>query len=599
MQKKRFFYLLLAAICAILALNACRSKQSSGIHEPITIQASMENLDHFIALVHETYPEINLKVIPYSGANYSAYCKAQLIANDMPDIYCARVYAPGEVDLSDRLIDLSGYDFTSEYSEAQLREVTDDGAIYMLPTYYDCLGITYNKTLLEKNGWKLPTSFRDLEELAPKVEEAGYQLCLNQTEFPGYGFQYLCNILDTTYFNTVEGRIWQKKFLAGEATVADTAEMQKGLQVLEKWRDLGMLNGNGSATSDGETQRIMAEGNTLFMLGNANDFTDMDTKDQFGLMPYLSADGTQNAYILNLSRFLGLNKNLEKKGNEQKLTDALHVMEVLSTVDGMLAFNGCNSATSLLPLKDYTIDKNNIYAEIQSELNAGYTAPFIYAGWENLIVEIGETMLAYSRKEASLADVVQAFDQNQSRLWDNNEAIYTTVTEKIDTENCAKLMGICMAQASGADLALISTNKWYELTDAEESLNQDGVSGALYPLPVTDDIITTILPTSWHGNIQTVTLSGRQIRELLQTGYDRNENGKTFPYVPAMPEGMKLNAATTYTVAIAGVTSEVAKEGKLRDTGILGLDAARKYFSRFESFSTKDIVWEKADGESK
>ena len=517
MQKKRFFYLLLAAICAILALNACRSKQSSGIHEPITIQASMENLDHFIALVHETYPEINLKVIPYSGANYSAYCKAQLIANDMPDIYCARVYAPGEVDLSDRLIDLSGYDFTSEYSEAQLREVTDDGAIYMLPTYYDCLGITYNKTLLEENGWKLPTSFRELEELAPKVEEAGYQLCLNQTEFPGYGFQYLCNILDTTYFNTVEGRIWQKKFLAGEATVADTQEMQKGLQVLEKWRDLGMLNGNGSATSDGETQRIMAEGNTLFMLGNTNDFTDMDTKDQFGLMPYLSADGTQNAYILNLSRFLGLNKNLEKKGNEQKLTDALHVMEVLSTVDGMLAFNGCNSATSLLPLKDYTIDKNNIYAEIQSELNAGYTAPFIYAGWENLIVEIGETMLAYSRKEASL----------------------------------------------------------------------------------TDDIITTILPTSWHGNIQTVTLSGRQIRELLQTGYDRNENGKTFPYVLAMPKGMKLNAATTYTVAIAGVTSEVAKEGKLRDTGILGLDAARKYFSRFETFSTKDIVWEKADGESK
>lgn len=208
-------------------------------------------------------------------------------------------------------------------------------------------------------------------------------------------------------------------------------------------------------------------------------------------------------------------------------------------------------------------------------------------------------MLAYSRKEASLTDVVQAFDQNQSRLWDNNEAIYTTVTEKIDTENCAKLMGICMAQASGADLALISTNKWYELADAEESLNQDGVSGALYPLPVTDDIITTILPTSWHGNIQTVTLSGRQIRELLQTGYDRNENGKTFPYVPAMPEGMKLNAATTYTVAIAGVTSEVAKEGKLRDTGILGLDAARKYFSRFETFSTKDIVWEKADGESK
>ncbi len=598
MRKKRFFYLLLAAICTIAVLSACKNRDGGSTHEPITIQASMDNMDDFIALVQKTYPEVNLEVIPYSGANYSAYCKAQLVANDMPDIYCARVYAPGQVDLSDRLIDLSGYDFTSAYSEAQLRDVTDDGAIYMLPTYYDCIGITYNKTLLEENGWELPTSFRELEELAPKVEEAGYQLCLNQTEYPGYGFQYVCNILDTVYFNTVEGRIWQKKFLAGEATAADTPEMMESLKTLEKWRDLGMLNGNGNATSDWDTQSSMAEGNTLFMLGNANDFSDMDTEDEFGLMPYLSADGTQNVYILNLSRFLGLNKQLQEKGNEQKLEDALHVMEVLSTVDGMLAFNGCNSAASLLPLKDYTIGEDNIYAEIQEELNAGYTAPFIYAGWENLVVDIGETGLAYSRGEASLSDIVQAFDKNQPHLWDNNDAIYTTVAEKLDTEDCARLIGICMAQASGADLALISMNKWYELEDKDEDLNQEGVSGALYPLPVTDDIITSILPTSWHGNIQTVTLSGRRIRELAEIGYDRNGNGKTFPYVLVMPEGMKLNATDTYTVAIAGVTSEVAAEGKQKDTGVLGLDAARRYFSQFETLSEKDIVWEKSNGES-
>lgn len=68
----------------------------------------------------------------------------------------------------------------------------------MIPTYYDCIGITYNKTLLEKNGWTLPKSFK---ELAPQVEAAGYQLAIDQIQYPDYGFQYLCNILDTEYLN--------------------------------------------------------------------------------------------------------------------------------------------------------------------------------------------------------------------------------------------------------------------------------------------------------------------------------------------------------------------------------------------------------------
>ena len=34
-----------------------------------------------------------------------------------------------------------------------------------------------------------------------------------------------------------------------------------------------------------------------------------DTKDRFGLMPYLSEDGSQNVYILNVTRYHGLSKN--------------------------------------------------------------------------------------------------------------------------------------------------------------------------------------------------------------------------------------------------------------------------------------------------
>ena len=35
-----------------------------------------------------------------------------------------------------RMIDLSGYDFTDNYVESRLKEVSDDGALYMLPSLY-------------------------------------------------------------------------------------------------------------------------------------------------------------------------------------------------------------------------------------------------------------------------------------------------------------------------------------------------------------------------------------------------------------------------------------------------------------------------------
>ena len=597
MIKKKIQSWLFIIAGMIPLLTGCMSKDflsemsSNNVHEAITIQSSFRNMSAFIDAVHERYPEINLEVIPYSGANYTAYVKAQIAAGDMPDIYCTTYYTPGHDDVSDRLIDMSGYAFTDCYAEARLRDVTDDGAIYMLPMYYNCIGITYNKTLLEKHGWKLPDSLRELEKLAPKVRKAGCQLALDQIQFPDYGFQYFCNIMSTNYLNTPDGRKWQERFLDGDTTLAGTQEMVKNMKILEKWRKIGMLNSNGNPKSDEETRRKMAEGNTLFMLGSSNLFKDEETKDEFGLMPYLSEDGTQNAFIMNVSRYIGLNKHLEDKGNEQKLEDALHVMEVLSTVKGMKALNQSYANTSLLPLKDYVVESEGYYADIEDKLNAGVMAPFIYDGWENLIVATGREMISFIRGDSGLREVVQTFDENQHLIVDNSVAAYTKVTEKLDTSACAKAIGICFAKASGADLALISKNKWYKLTKAKD-LNFEGVSGALYPLPVTDQEITSILPTGWTGNIETVTLSGKRILQLAETGYDRNGDGKTFPYELVMPEKLELDEKGIYTVAICGVTEEVAEEGKLTDTGILGLTAAQEYFRQFDALALEDIVWD-------
>ena len=527
MRKKRIFSCLLALLCVGSLFAGCGEKaettESTAVtgnagsattggvtHEPLTICAPGRNIKGFIDVVHESYPEINFNVISYAGQNGTNYMTNQYNSGNLPDIYSITAYSPGRYDYSDKLVDLSGYGFTDNYVPARLREVTHDGGIYLLPSYYSCLGITYNKKILEDNGWTLPKSLKELEELAPKVKAAGYRLSLTELEYPGYGFQYLCNILDTGFLSTMDGREWQNDFTSGKTTLQDSPEMMEEIQLLQRWRDLGMLNGEMGLAIDDAVVAEMAKGNTLFLLGTTNTFVGDrgGNPEDFGLMPYLSENGDQNVYILNVSRYMGLSKKLEEPGNEQKLEDAIHVMEVLSTQKGMETLNSNFVTTNLSPLEGAPNIEGTYYENIIDDINNGYTAPYIYSGWENVLAPYGREMLSFIQGEIELEDVISFIDENQHLMFEGKQS-FTTVTETISTEGCAKLIGIAFAQATKADLALVSVNVW----DGENGYtNGEGANGQLFPLPVTEDEICAITPTGWTGNIQTVTLTGKRIK---------------------------------------------------------------------------------------
>ena len=595
MKKSRLLSLVLALACALSLLTGCGSTGASSgesvkgtAHEPITINAPYRNIDAFVDKVHEQYPEINLEIVPYSGQNTTNWMRSMLKSGNIPDIYFTTIYSPENEDVSDQLLDLSGYAFTGNYVQARLKEVTDHGAIYMLPMSYSCFGITYNKTLLEENGWTLPNSLEEMAALAPQVEAAGYNFCTDLIQFPGYGFQYLCNILDTGFLSSNDGLRWQHDYLSGAANVSNTPAMLESMNLLQRWKDIGLLNDSASTLSDDETRAAFTEGNTLFCVGNTVDFSKDETvTDEFKLMPYLSEDGSRNVYILSVGRYAGLNKQLADEGNEQKLEDALHVMEVLSTEDGMWALND-QRGSALLPLKDATIESSSYYSEVISDLNDGHTAPFIYSGWEDVVVPVGESMMDFISGKAALQDVIDTLDSSQSLLNGSDSRAYTTVTETLNTDDCAKLVGIAFAQATQADAALVSENEYHV---GDETMNWYGVNGSLFPLPVTDEEMVSICPTGWNATISTLTLTGQRIKELAAAGYDMHEDGNTYPYQLVTRDGAELADDKTYTVAVCGVTDAVAAEGNLQDSGVVGLDALKAYFSQFDTLGKDDIIW--------
>ena len=579
MKLKKIFGV--SVVTVLLCLTGCTNKNATNEHEAVTILAPYLECDRLADLVHEKYPEVNLEILSYSGANTTQYLQNMLAADDLPDICTQTVYDPNINDMSDKMIDLSSYDFTDNYVESRLQDVSDDGAIYMLPSAYSCIGITYNKTLLEEHGWELPKSFADLENLAEEAKAAEVQLCLAQIAYPGYGFQYMCNIAETAFLGTFQGKQWQKDYLTGKANVSDTQGMMDCMEYIQKWKDLGMFTMNDkNPQSDDETRNEFMEGNTLFLLGSKNGIGETDdTKDQFGLMPYLSEDGSQNVYILNVTRYHGLSKKLEE--NPQKLEDALKVMEILSSVEGTTAiYDESKLKSSLLPFKDWNAD-DTYYGDIADEINAGNTAPLIYAGWENTLVTTGNLMLEYIQDQATLEDVVNQLDMDQDSVVNNKPEVITTTTETISQESCAKLIGKSFMEATKSDAALISLGKWIQGNGKDQ--NKAGVNGKLYAQDITEADICTILPTSWYGTIQTAELTGKDIKKLCEDGYNAAGTGNTYPYV--LVNDKELEDGKTYQVAICGADENIT----LNDSGIVGMDAAKDYFSKFKTLSEADV----------
>ena len=202
MKAKRLISLFLAAAVA-LSLAACEkigTETSNGTnekeviesgkaeHEPITIMSANKDYSGFIEYVKSVYPEINIEIVPYRGANATQYMYNQLYTGQMPDIYSTTQMFTCYDKYPENLIDLSKYDFTSKYNEARISQYELDGKIYLLPTDYDVIGLAYNASLFEREGWEVPASFEELEALAPVIKEAGYDLVDCATHLPGLGY---------------------------------------------------------------------------------------------------------------------------------------------------------------------------------------------------------------------------------------------------------------------------------------------------------------------------------------------------------------------------------------------------------------------------
>ena len=617
MKKTKFLCLVCACLLLLSMFSSCKIVLKEKEHEPITIMNAQRDYRGIVSLVKEKYPEINIEIIPYRGRNCSAYMKQQLETGVMPDIYSTTQAWDAKYQ-KENLLDLSSYDVTGLYNTARINKYTIDGKLYLLPFDYTMQGICYNKTLFDKKNIDVPTSFEQLKnETIPALSKAGIDLSVTLTDQPGAGFNYFFNIASTVFTNTSDGTAWRNGFtdVSSDTFASDDENLKRCAEYFQQWLDCGLIRyEEGISDSFSAVVNKFTAGNTAFMFGQITRLTQNEdgTGDEYALLPFFSEDGTENTYITTTKCLYGLNKELAQKGNEQKLEDALHVLEVLSTNEGYSAINGNNNNNNnLCSIKDFEATTGTkYYADALDALSKGFSMDSLYVGWDSYLEPFGKAVKAWIQGK-KVSDTEYKFNVLESTVQDtetcnaqyafnvlddvkltvrkNGETpYYGIVTEELDTVQAAQLTGQIFMDATKADAALVSYNV-YNPDIHPNFENSYGANGHILKSKQTKEYITIWLATGWSEKIQTVKKTGTVIKEMAEKGADTRATGFHYPYVFMSADGNQLEDDKEYTVVLVGYNKSEKSTIGLIDTGIVGLDAAMKYLQNVGEISSKTL----------
>lgn len=491
----------------------------------------------FLDLLAQTCPDIELEFISYTGGNATGYSWTQMRADDIPDIFITSQILD-ETLATERLADLSGYDFVNGLSTAILDQVAIDGGVYLLPVNTTMYGIYYNKTLMEEKGWEVPTDAAELETLCAEIRAEGLIPGVVGTMLTGGPFSAVFNLAKTSWLTTPEGIRWEREFLAGEA--AAEGMWEETMALVQRYIDMGMF------TTDPE-DRVNVELILDYLGGRKAVFCTAvqpvgfkvfpDTGDELGMMPYIGGDGSKNVYMYSPFCYFGISRRLTEPGNEKKLENAVRILRLLFSPEGQASLLTEQTPCVMSVLDGAGVSGNTLIADARTALREGRAFPMTYAGWEDVLADMGQLYKEWFRGENGMdgARCIAGMDAlQQSYLNRSDQLCLGESSADFTLEETAELVGKALGSAAGTDAAMIAIGEFHDGVELPT-----GISGKLYAGQINTGIIASIMP-NYDGEYAVLTMTGAEAKALAQTGFDAAGDGNPFPYVLVVRGGGEL-----------------------------------------------------------
>ena len=150
------------------------------------------------------YPDVIHLATGREAALTEQFIKGNMIA-DITDVLSMTV--PGEdAVVSDKI--------AGGFTETSLTNPYGDGKTYLAPMFYSPCGLFYNATLLEENGWSVPTTWDEMWELGDKALEQGIYLFTYPTTgyFDAFFYALMYSVGGPEFFTAAtnyEEGIWE------------------------------------------------------------------------------------------------------------------------------------------------------------------------------------------------------------------------------------------------------------------------------------------------------------------------------------------------------------------------------------------------------
>ena len=188
-----------------------------------------------------------------------------------------------------------------------------DGEFYSAPKTFESMIMLYNKTLFEENGWSVPTTLAEYEDVASKIKAAG----MNVFAYGSTGWQPTHEHLAGMYLNSYAGPDNVYKALIGDKDWTDP-EFTGAIELLRKhmvdegyWS--GSLENYYALGWDDFHAMFASRGAAMMTIGSwtfgttTSSFADISDDWDWAPFPVLRDGGADPSYLLALGTTMSIN----------------------------------------------------------------------------------------------------------------------------------------------------------------------------------------------------------------------------------------------------------------------------------------------------
>lgn len=536
---------------------------------PITVLVKYAfSINEFEKAVEEKFPEIDIVQVGNFTRNMGIEeYAARLEHDDLPDIVMTWPLDVGKEYWSDRLLDLSGMEFSSRYNTSMLNDISTDGKLYYLPGPAQVRGIVYNKTLFQENGWEIPEDFEGFLKLCQTIEASGIrsiQLGFENPEvlataFTGYNFG--------SYFSRPQDLEWMDDYNQGKGSFGK--HFDGALDVFRQMIDAGVWKSSDLDINYSEREKMlftrqcaMVEDSSLMAKMG---YEQTGTTDEFALMPFFNPGSNNDWARLYMVCYIGLNKHLAESDNKEKYELVMELMNYISTVEGQQTLAADTGAmfSSLIDAAPPDVPE---IEELLPALNQGRYA--VFPTLENAQDALQEGLAGMLEGKLSKAEVISMVDeQNLSPPAAEPSKVLGKASESFTLTDTGSFVADAMRAWGDCELALILDN------GKDGCYNGKGISGRIYAGDITAADIDRIMPdlkANDSGALWKASISGEDLRKVLeysvsvennQTGWFYYFSGLKIEFDPTAEPGSRvkkitaadgkaIDTACSYTIAV-------------------------------------------------